>query len=265
MVDAASGGGRPARVALLLLVALAWASLAAAQATDTVVLRGKPQKVYLYGTRGQGAPVIVTSGDGGWIHLGPQVAQLLAAKGFFVVGVDARAYLSSFTEGDRTLRSEDEPGDYRVLAEYAGRGSTTKPLLVGVSEGAGLSVLAATHPATKAAIRGVVGLGLPDRNELGWRWRDAMIYLTKGTPNEPMFSTAEIAAQVAPLPLAAIHSTRDEYVPQAEVQKVLDAAREPKRLWMVQASDHRFSDNQAEFSARLFEALAWIDGLMAGK
>lgn len=39
--------------------------------------------------------------------------------------------------------------------------------LIGVSEGAGLSVLAATDPETKALVSGVIGLGLPDLNELG--------------------------------------------------------------------------------------------------
>ncbi len=145
-----------------------------------------------------------------------------------------------------------------MFAEYAGRGSTTKPVLVGVSEGAGLSVLAATDPRTRGAIGGVVGLGLPDLNELGWRWRDALIYLTHGTPNEPLFSAAHLAAQVAPLPLAAIHATHDEFVPLADVQRIVSAAREPKRLWIVEAADHRFSDNLPEFDRRLAEALAWI-------
>ena len=62
-------------------------------------------------------------------------------------------------------------------------------------------------PATRAAISGVVGLGLPDVNELGWHWRDALIYVTHGSPDEPSFSTASLAARVAPVPLAAIHST----------------------------------------------------------
>ena len=47
-------------------------------------------------------------------------------------------------------------------------------------------------------------------------------------------------------------------MPLSEVQKVLDAAKEPKRLWIVKASDHRFSDNLAEFDRRLLEAIAWI-------
>jgi alpha-beta hydrolase superfamily lysophospholipase len=230
---------------------------AAAETVETITLRGHPQTVRLYGARG-GTPVVVTSGDGGWIHLGPHVAEALAARGYFVVGVDARAYLSSFTAGGATLRPEDEPDDFRALAEFAARGSARKPILIGVSEGAGLSLLAATGSRTRDAIAGVVGLGLPETNELGWRWRDAVIYVTHGTPNEPCFSATRVAPRVAPLPFAAIHSSHDEFVPLTDVRRVVAAAGEPKRLWVVDAADHRFSDALPELDRRLLEALAWI-------
>lgn len=60
------------------------------------------------------------------------------------------------------------------------------------------------------------------------------------------------------MPLGAIHSTRDEFVALPEVQRVLDAANEPKRLWVVKAADHRFSDNLPEFNQRLLEAIDWV-------
>jgi alpha-beta hydrolase superfamily lysophospholipase len=233
-------------------------SRAEAETLDTVSLRGHPQTLHLYGRRGSGDPVIVSSGDGGWMHLGPHVAELLALKGFFVVGFDVRAYLESFTSRSHTLDELEEPGDYRTLIEYAARGGSKKPVLVGVSEGAGLSVLAATDSQTKGEMAGVIALGLPDWNELGWRWKDAVIYLTHGLPNEPLFSTTAIVSRIAPLPLAAIHSTHDEFVPAADVQRVMNAAGDPKRLWMVPSSNHRFNDNQAEFDRRLMEALAWV-------
>ncbi len=236
---------------------LSWGAPAWAQATATINIRGHEQSLRVYGQRG-GAPVIVSSGDGGWIHLGPHVAEVLAARGFCVVGFDVKAYLSSFTSGSVTLRQEDEPGDYRVLADFAAGRGGQKPVLIGVSEGAGLSVLAATDPMTRNSIAGVVGLGLPDINELGWRWKDALIYVTHGVPNEPTFSTAAVVGRLGGAPLAAIHSTHDEFVPLAEVQRVMNAASEPKRLWMVNASDHRFSDNLAEFDQRLLEAIAWV-------
>jgi fermentation-respiration switch protein FrsA (DUF1100 family) len=241
-----------------MIVAICLAAPGAfAETSDTITIRGHTQTLHLYGTRGA-PPVIVSSGDGGWMHLGPHVAELLAAKGFFVVGLDAKAYLSSFTSGKTTLSPKEEPGDYKTLADYAARGASQRPVLIGVSEGAGLSLLAATDPRTKAAIAGVIGLGLPNLNELGWRWKDSVIYLTHGVPNEPTFSAASVVARVSPVPLAAIHATHDEFVPLAEVQAVLDAARDPKRLWIIKASDHRFSDNLAEFDQRLLEAIAWI-------
>jgi Bacterial virulence protein (VirJ) len=245
-------------VFLLVVTASAGSATPAwSQTRHTLTIRGHEQTLYLYGSP-RGTPVIVSSGDGGWIHLGPHVAELLSAKGLFVIGFDVRAYLAGFTSRDSTLRVEDEPGDYRVLTEYAKSLTGQRPLLVGVSEGAGLSVLAATDPATKADIAGVIGLGLPDFNELGWRWKDALIYVTHQPPNEPMFSAAAIVNRVAPLPLAAIHSTQDEFVPVTEVERVFAHATEPKRLWIVRASNHRFSDNLDEFDRRLLEAVAWV-------
>ncbi|MGH9373530.1 MAG: alpha/beta hydrolase [Vicinamibacterales bacterium] len=233
------------------------ASGACTDTRETLTIRGRPQLLRIYGDRG-GLPVIVSSGDGGWIHLAPHVAEVLAAQGFFVVGFDARAYLEGFTNGSTTLAAEDEPGDFRILADFARHGTAEKPILIGVSEGAGLSVLAASEPRTRPAIAGVIGLGLPDRNELGWRWKDALIYITHGTPNEPTFSTAAVVERMSPVPLALIHSTRDEYAPLGEAQHVFDRARDPKRFWIVNASNHRFSDNLAEFDQRLLEAIAWI-------
>jgi fermentation-respiration switch protein FrsA (DUF1100 family) len=145
-----------------------------------------------------------------------------------------------------------------VLADFAARGSSRKPILIGVSEGAGLSVLAATDPETKGAIAGVIGLGLPDMNELSWHWKDDLIYITHSTPNEPIFSAAAVVGKVSPLPLAAIHSSHDEFVPLDELDKVFAAAKQPKRLWIVKASDHRFSDNLEEFDRRLLEAIDWL-------
>jgi hypothetical protein len=261
------------RAALLaLLIALGAARSTSAQTTDTVVIRGHRFVVHLYGKR-DGAPIVVASGDGGWVHLGPHAAETLAANGFFVVGFDARAYLESFTSGTTTLKAEEEPGDFKVLAEYASRitgdvpaggpqssapAARPKTLLMGVSEGAGLSLLAATDSRTQSVISGVIGLGLPDVNELGWRWKDSIIYLTHGVPKEPTFSAAAIAAQVSPLPLAAIHSTTDEFVPVSQIEQLMRGAKEPKKLWIVRASNHRFSDNLAEFDRRLLEAVEWV-------
>jgi fermentation-respiration switch protein FrsA (DUF1100 family) len=256
-------GGRAALGAALAAAALAAAPQGSAAAdgaggprVETLAIRGQEQSLHVYGQRG-GPAAVVSSGDGGWVHLGPAVAAFLASEGYFVVGFDAKAYLAGFTTSAGTLTVEDVPRDYAALVDYAARGSADRPLLLGVSEGAGLSLLAATAPDVKSRVAGVVALGLPEKNELGWRWRDSVIYVTKKVPSEPTFSAAEVAGQVAPLPLAAIHSTHDEFVPLPEVQGILAQARDPKRLWVIEARNHRFSDNQAELQRTLKEAISW--------
>jgi fermentation-respiration switch protein FrsA (DUF1100 family) len=232
--------------------------------TGTVTVRGKALSIRFSGPR-NGQPVVLSSGDGGWIHLAPHAADVLARAGCFVVGVDSREYLTAFTSGRQVVSPTDEPGDFRAFSSLASQPAGGKPILVGVSEGAGLSVLAATDPATKNAIAGVVALGLPDLNELGWRWKDAIIYVTKGVPNEPTFSVASLIDRVAPVPLAAIHSTGDEFVPVATIRQMMNRAQEPKKLWIIQASNHRFSGNEQEFDRRLVEAVNWIRGLAGAR
>jgi len=245
-------------MAAAIAFVVCWAgSTARAQSAATLNIRGKDQALRTFGSPA-GDPIIVSSSDGGWLRLAPHVAEVLTAKGFFVVGLDVKAYLESFTSTSTALRIEDEPADYRMLAEFAAQRTHRKPILIGVSEGAGLSVLAATDPQTKAAIAGVVGIGLPDRTELGWRWKDAVIYLTHGVPNEPTFRTSALIGNVAPVPIAVIHSTHDEFFSVADVQKLFGGLRDPKKLWVVNATDHRFSDNLAEFDRRLVEAVDWV-------
>jgi len=251
--------GQPAARAALsaLLILSAVSGTSAAQVTQRLTIRGHDQLLHLYGPR-NGAPVIVSSGDGGWIHLGPHVAELLAARGFFVVGFDAKAYLTGFTGDTETLRIADEHGDFRTLAAFASSATGRKPVLVGVSEGAGLSVLAAADPQTKAVIAGVIALGLPERNELAWRWKDSLTYLTHRVPNEPTFSASATVTGVAPVPLALVQSTHDDFVPLADARRIFDHASAPKQLWVVEAADHRFSNNLPEFEARLMEAIEWV-------
>jgi alpha-beta hydrolase superfamily lysophospholipase len=234
------------------------ASRASAAPTEAFDLRGVGQTLHLYGPPG-GRAAIVASGDGGWIHLAPQIAEVLALEGYRVIGLDSKAYLSSFTSRTGPLRVDEVPRDFEALVARASREGHGRPLLFGISEGAGLSVLAATDPRVRDRIAGVVALGLPDLNELGWRWRDSIIYVTKKTPDEPTFSVLEVVDRIAPLPLAAIHSLRDEFVAVDEIQGIVARAREPKRLWLVDAADHRFSGAPEDLRRSLLEAVAWAE------
>jgi len=241
---------------LVLGVAFA-AGAAPAPSTAKIAIRAQSQTLHVYGTRGS-PPAIVASGDGGWVHLGPDVAEFLAASGYFVVGFDSKAYLSSFTDGEKTLSTNDIPGDFAALVKYAGEGASQLPLLAGVSEGAALAVVAAGDPAVKSKILGLLALGLPEKAELGWRFRDSMIYITKGVPKEPTFDASNFVARVAPLPLVAIHSTHDEFVPVTEIQRVMARALEPRQLHLIDAQNHRFSGAEPALHAEILDAVEWM-------
>lgn len=248
----------PVTAAVLACVAvMASGSCVTAQTRESIDIRGHRLKLIVSGPD-DGQPVIVSSGDGGWIHLAPHVADVLSSQGFHVIGLDSRAYLEAFTTRDGGLSQDDVRADYEALTQYATGTRHLKPILLGVSEGAGLSVLAATGTRMRHMSSGVVALGMSNSNELAWRWKDAVIYLTHGVPNEPIFHLDALVGRVSPLPLAAVQSTNDEFSPVADVERILKGAGEPSKLWTIHASDHRFSDNLGEFDRRLLEAVGWV-------
>lgn len=224
---------------------------------DLVVrLRGRDVTLRLDGPP-RGRPLLILSGDGGWVHLAPHVFAGLASTGARVAGFDARAYLETFTDAPG-LAPSDVSADIRAIVDAFGT-TPRKPVLIGVSEGAGLAVLAASDRGVRDCIGGIVTLGLPEMNELGWRWRDALIYLTHGVPREPLFRASEALPRAASVPLALIYSSHDEFASAEEQRRLIGAAPAPSRSWTIEAADHRFSDNLPALDARLAEALAWID------
>jgi fermentation-respiration switch protein FrsA (DUF1100 family) len=73
-----------------------------------------------------------------------------------------------------------------------------------------------------------------------------------------MNGTAAIVRQVAPLPLAAIQSAHDAFVPSREVMKILAQTTGPTRLWVVGSGNHGFGRGRGEIEDRLLEAIAWV-------
>lgn len=222
-------------------------------------IRGKSQHVHLL--RAQGPPnpeaVLFLPGDGGWLGRAVTMAQSIAALGYNVYALDTRAYLSDFT-GTSTLTESQMASDLRTLAEWLQRTSGQPVVLAGWSQGANMALLGAAAWKDPRFCRGVLAIGLSDKAVLGWRFVDNLTYLTHDTPKEPTFSAWSHIGGLSPVPLAIVSSTHDEYIAPETTQKLLQAAREPKRLFQVDARNHRFDGNFDGFVQALRSSMEWI-------
>jgi alpha/beta superfamily hydrolase len=245
------------------LAAAAAPALAASGETVDLSIRGRNVPVTLYtpapGMRIKGT-VIIGSGDVGWVGLAVTVAESLREDGYVIAGLNVRRYLSAFTEGKDHVTVADVPPDYRVIADFLKARQLFRPpvVLSGVSEGAALAVAAGADATNHAWVDGVITMGLPASAELAWRWRDVPAWIIKRDPDEPSFAPADVIARVSPRPLWMIQSTRDEYVTEADYRRLEATAREPKRLILIAASNHRFTDRLPELQQQIRAGLAWI-------
>jgi dienelactone hydrolase len=225
-------------------------------------LRGKTFTLTVYRPAG-GKPkgtVLMGSGDVGWVGLATEMAEFLASQGYTAIGINVRQYLAAFTSGKTTLTTREPPGDYAQLASLLRRRNLlAAPVIVsGVSEGAALAVLAASAQKNHDWINGVLTMGLPPTAELGWRWTDFTSWVTKKDPDEPMFAPKEFLAQVSPIPLCLIQSTKDEYVTEADYRLFERVAQPPKKFVLINASNHRFTDQKDELKRQVMNCVAWI-------
>jgi dienelactone hydrolase len=253
-------------LAAISLLLFAEAFAAAGPRSVRFTLRGAEQTFYVFrpDSPTEGLPaVIVASGDGGWHGLIIEVAQYLAGRGHTVVGMDSKAYLESLSK-PKALEPAQVTGDFGSIAQFAKAQSGSKTIiLVGWSEGAGLAVLGGLDPAVRADLRGVVAIGLPELNELAWRWSDAVIYVTHKVPNEPTFNSKDYVGRLAPVPLMTIQSTHDEFVPIETAREIFARAQEPKQLALIEAESHHFGGQLPAFWQALDRAFAWFETLAA--
>ena len=157
-------------------------------------------------------------------------SRTLCRMAAIVAGINARQYLSAFSDGAEHLHVDQVPPDYMMFADaLRSRNLLVRPVILsGVSEGAALAVATAASPATHQWVDAILTMGLPPTAELGWRLKDIVSWITTKDADEPFFSPHAIIAQVSPLPLWMIHSTRDEYVAEADYRRFDSVARDHK-------------------------------------
>lgn len=252
------------RIVLLIgVTVLAFGAAAFAQGPrpgkNSLRVREKEQEIYFYPGVGGGShgKVLFTPGDGGWRGFAITIAEDLASSGNDVYGFNTRRYLQSFT-GSSVLKPAEIASDFQQIADWIRQGSSDRVLLMGWSEGAGLSLAAAADPTNKDIFEGLIAIGATEQNILAWHWSDVIAELRRGLPNEPTFATADYVGRVSPLPLFMIASSNDKYVSLDATRKLFSAAHDPKLMVVIEARDHKYGGATGEFFRTLHDALRWV-------
>jgi type IV secretory pathway VirJ component len=187
---------------LAVLIALTWcAASAETQAgRSDLWIRGQRQDLW-YLPAAAAAPkhpakILFLPGDGGWRGFAVTIAETMASWGYDVYGLDTRHYLTSFT-GKTHLTEREVMNDIRAVAESIAQ-KEERVLLAGWSEGAGLSLLAASLPENRKNFLGLAAIGLAESSVLGWKLADNITYITKADPDEPRFPSLPYLPHVAP-------------------------------------------------------------------
>ncbi len=212
-----------------------------------------------------GAPLLLyATGDGGWRGKDRDVFLQMIQWGYPVAGFSAPSYLKhlGFVSGTTT------PGrlarDYRRLIDFAAEALSlpagTRTILVGVSRGAGLAVVAAGRPEVRRGLEGVLAVALTKEEEYVRHYRVHRGRTPSDMPKRELviFDTYGSLDRLRNLPLVVIQSTNDSYLPADAARLLFGPDTDLRRLYPIQSRNHSFGGARPQLYDRMAASLAWI-------
>lgn len=235
--------------------------------TVTVMLHGAPLELHLASPSTHVSPTLVVyaTGDGGWFGTAVDMFHAIAAEGYRTVGFSSRTFLRIERPPHAALNARQLAADYSAILAAArtalGATGATPALLTGWSRGAAFAAIAASEPALRSQMRGVVAIGLGPNEDLKVDPDDDTDDGPIGTPGARAAGLAPYARLQAltPLRCAVVQASRDEYLPAARARDLFGPDTVNRRLYPVEARNHRFAGGHEAFVAALTHALSWVD------
>lgn len=199
------------------------------------------------------ALLVYATGDAGWWGKDREIFTHLTTWGYPAVGFSAREYVHHL--GSDQVHPADLAADYTAIiaAAMSGLGlrPDVRPVLVGKSRGAGLSVAAAIDPPFNATMAGVLAVGLTREEEY-----------VHGKPHEPpelgMLQTYARLDDIGRVPVAVIQSTNDQYIPAGEARQLFGPDTTSRELVPVMSRDHNFGGAVDRLYQEMERSIAWI-------
>jgi pimeloyl-ACP methyl ester carboxylesterase len=231
----------------------------------TVTLNGHSLTLHLAPARARTLPLLVfTTGDGGWRGTDLEVFRKLVKWGYPAVGFSAPEYVKYLRGENATTTPFRLAHDYEEIIEAAKLGlelpGSTPVVMVGVSRGAGLAVVAAGQRALRDQLAGVIAIALTKEEEhVQWFRR---------TPDVPrrsrvrvMLDIYEYLPRLGSVPISVIQSTHDNYLPAEAARGLFGSDTDRRQFHAVEARNHSFSGGRDTLYETLQGSLDWLNQL----
>jgi type IV secretory pathway VirJ component len=196
--------------------------------------------------------IVYATGDAGWRGNDRDVFTQLRSWGYAAAGFSAPEYLKHLPGEDGTTTPDRLALDFSTImneARTALQLSHSVPaVLVGVSRGADLAVVAAGQSAFQRQLAGVVAVGLTREEEYVHRRRRPVAALELYT----------YLPQLRDVPLSVIQSTRDNYLPARDARALFGDDTPRRTLHAIEARNHSFAGARPLLYSTLRASLAWV-------
>jgi fermentation-respiration switch protein FrsA (DUF1100 family) len=239
---------------------------AGVERSASVILHGKALDLHLSAPLGgptADALVLYASGDGGWFGAAVDMFHRIGGAGYYTVGFSAKAFLKIDRRPDTPMNPEQLAAEYVQILDTARRDLHLQPgtevVLTGWSRGAAFAVLAASAQGAPRGLRGVLAIGLSEGEDLeinGPADESDDGVATEAHDHWPFEPYALMA--LLPFRCAVIQATQDNFLVAARARTLFGSDTEKRRLYAVDARNHRFSGGKDAFDRALIDALGWI-------
>jgi type IV secretory pathway VirJ component len=209
--------------------------------------------------------VLFITGDGGWRGKDLDAFNHLIGWGYPVVGLSAPEYLRPLGQGQ--LPPQVLADDIATIIAGGDQGlhlpASIPVLLVGVSRGADLVVVAAAQRSLRAPVQGVLAVALTKEEEYVRRGRRRAVApaATATTETDGEASTMArpyVALRRVAAPVSLIQSTNDQYVRAADARQMFGPDTDARQFHAIKSRNHSFSDARGLLYDTMRTSLQWI-------
>jgi hypothetical protein len=215
--------------------------------------------------------IVYATGDGGWLGIGSDIFNWLAGWNYPVVGFSSRNYVHNlgYFSDTETTTPRRLVRDYQSIISFAegelGLPASTPVILVGISRGAGLAVVAAGEGGLNQRLAGLLAIALTKEEEhvMRNRTRRARSTTDPAARQRVMIQTYSYLTRIGSLPLMVLQSTNDGYLPADAARQLFGPDTALRKLRPIEAGNHSFSGGCQTLYQDAEDALKWMTNLLA--